>query len=200
MTLAAWLRREPQVEVVARDRSTEYGRGAALGAPTAVQVADRWHLLLNTRQMVERWLARVHPRLKQLPPVVAPPTATRRTRAYAAAHTARVVQDGEAAKVVDLARRFCRIVRNRCGTGQTHADASETFDAWLDKARRCGVRVVESFASSLDADGAAVRAGLRLPWSSGQAEGQVNRLKLLKRSMYGRAKLDLLRRRFLLAG
>jgi transposase len=36
-------------------------------------------------------------------------------------------------------------------------------------------------------------------WSSGQAEGQINRLKLLKRSMYGRAKLDLLRRRFLLA-
>ncbi len=44
-----------------------------------------------------------------------------------------------------------------------------------------------------------MRAALRLPWSSGQAEGQINRLKLLKRSMYGRAKLDLLRRRFLLA-
>ena len=120
--------------------------------------------------------------------------------AHAAAYVARVLQDGEAAKVVDLARRFCRIVRSRCGTGQAHADASAAFDAWLDKARRCGVRVVESFANSLDADGAAVRAGLRLPWSSGQAEGQVNRLKLLKRSMYGRAKLDLLRRRFLLAG
>jgi transposase len=62
----------------------------------------------------------------------------------------------------------------------------------------CGVRVVESFAVSLDQDGAAVRASLRLPWSSGQDEGQINRLKLLKRSMYGRAKLDLLRRRFLL--
>ena len=55
-----------------------------------------------------------------------------------------------------------------------------------------------SFATNLDQDGPAVRASLRLPWSSGQAEGQVNRLKLLKRSMYGRAKLDLLRPRFLL--
>ena len=44
-----------------------------------------------------------------------------------------------------------------------------------------------------------LRAALRLPWSSGQAEGQINRPRLLKRSMYGRAKLDLLRRRFLLA-
>jgi transposase len=43
-----------------------------------------------------------------------------------------------------------------------------------------------------------VRASLRLPWSSGQDEGQVNRLKLLKRSTYGRAKLDLLRRCILL--
>ena len=61
------------------------------------------------------------------------------------------------------------------------------------------MRVVEKFAVRLDQDGAAVRAGLRLPWSSGQNGGQVNRLKLLKRSMYGRAKPDLLRRRFLLA-
>ncbi len=84
-----------------------------------------------------------------------------------AAHVARVLGDGEAAKVVDLARRFCRIVRSRCGTKQVHADASAAFDAWLDTARRCGIRIVESFAASLDADGAAVRAGLRLPWSSG---------------------------------
>lgn len=59
--------------------------------------------------------------------------------------------------------------------------------------------MLESFAVSLAQDGAAVRAGLRLPWSSGHYEGQLNRLELLERSMYGRAKLDLLRRRFLLA-
>ncbi len=87
--------------------------------------------------------------------------------AHAAAHAARVLGDGEAAKVVNLARRFCRIVRSRCGTGRVQADASAAFEAWLDKARHCGIRIVESFAASLDADGAAVRAGLRLPWSSG---------------------------------
>ena len=81
-TLAIWLRREPQIRIVARDRSTEYARGAASGAPPAVQVADRWHLLLNARQMIERWLARVHPRLKRLPPVMAPAPSTRRTTAY----------------------------------------------------------------------------------------------------------------------
>jgi transposase len=48
-------------------------------------------------------------------------------------------------------------------------------------------------------DGAAVRAALTEPWSNGQAEGQVNRLKLLKRQSYGRAGFDLLRRRVLLA-
>jgi transposase len=81
-TLATWLRREPQIRVVARDRSTEYARGAAIGAPGAVQVADRWHLLLNARQMLERWLARVHPRLKQLPAMRPSASSTRRARAY----------------------------------------------------------------------------------------------------------------------
>ena len=55
------------------------------------------------------------------------------------------------------------------------------------------------FAKRLRADYDAVRAGVALAWSNGQTEGQVNRLKTLKRQMYGRANLDLLERRFLLA-
>jgi transposase len=66
-------------------------------------------------------------------------------------------------------------------------------------ASREGVAVTTSSAAGLDADGAAVRATLTLPWSSGQAEGQVNRLKLIKRQSYGRAGFDLLRRRVLFA-
>ncbi len=116
-----------------------------------------------------------------------------------AAVVARVRQDDEAAKVVDLARRFCDIVRRAGNRARQDSSSLTAFDAWLVEALRCGVRVVESFAASLEGDGAAVRAALTLPWSNGQAEGQINRLKLLKRAMYGRASLDLLRRRLILA-
>ena len=74
-TLSAWLRRHPSVEVITRDRSSEYARAAAEGAPQAQQVADRWHLLLNGRQMVERWLTGAHARLRALPEVPSADTA-----------------------------------------------------------------------------------------------------------------------------
>ena len=65
---------------------------------------------------------------------------------------------------------------------------------WLDRARTTGLR---GFAQGLLSDIDAVRAALSLPWSNGPVEGQINRLKLLKRQMYGRAKFDLLRSRVL---
>jgi transposase len=65
-TLTDWLRQQPGIEVVARDRSTEYASGITAGAPAAVQVADRWHLLANMRQAVERWFAGAHARLRRL--------------------------------------------------------------------------------------------------------------------------------------
>jgi hypothetical protein len=51
----------------ARDRSTEYARGIGLGAPEAAQVADRWHVLVNMREALERWLAGAHARLQCIP-------------------------------------------------------------------------------------------------------------------------------------
>ncbi|MBP2232598.1 transposase [Azospirillum agricola] len=73
------------------------------------------------------------------------------------------------------------------------------MDNCLTDALSCGIPAVETFAAGLRQDEAAVKAALATPWSSGQAEGQVNKLKLIKRQMYGRANFDLLRRRVLLA-
>jgi len=65
-TFATWLRAHPGVEVIARDRSTEYARGATEGAPDAVQVVGRWHLIRNLRDVLERMLDRLRSRLQQL--------------------------------------------------------------------------------------------------------------------------------------
>jgi hypothetical protein len=365
-TLAGWLERHSGVALVARDRSTEYARGASLGAPQAQQVADRWHLLANMRQAVERWLYGAHARLRSLPPLSGSASlpvrrdhafarstaeleagtqnrmrwqavydevrrrhaggepllgiaramglARATVRKYAAAETfparlphgagpslldphvaylagridegcenamalwreireqgypgtsrqvhrfvaerrtrpvrsgrkprcaragasqrpgteaplpparqlawllvqlisvldesdvavvSRVEQDGTARAVTGLARRFTALVR-AAGKGKTVADdqeedAAADIAAWITQARSCEAPAIATFASGLDADSAAVRAALTEPWSSGQAEGQVNRLKLIKRQCYGRAGLDLLKRRMVLA-
>jgi transposase len=73
----------------------------------------------------------------------------------------------------------------------------EDLDSWLDEVEGSHLPEFESFAAGVRKDKAAVFAGLTLPWSNGPVEGQVNRLKLIKRSMYGRAKLPLLRARVL---
>ena len=79
------------------------------------------------------------------------------------------------------------------------SDPLAVFQAWLQEASSCGIRAVETFAAGLQQEEAAIKAALTLPWSSGQAEGQINKLKLIKRQMYGRANFDLIRRRVLLA-
>ena len=71
------------------------------------------------------------------------------------------------------------------------------FDNWLVEAEESGIKEFKVFAQSLRGDYKAVRAGIELEISNGQTEGQVNRLKWLKRAMFGRAKFDLLRRRVL---
>ena len=365
-TLADWLRRHRGIRTIARDRSTEYARGIGLGAPRAVQVADRWHLLLNLRQMVERWLAGAHGRLRRLPPTPGqrPDSAQRtsafpRSRAERAASAdsrarwkalydevrrrhaageplltlsrrmglargtvrkfaqaesfperavrapgpsildphlahlearlaagcenamalwrelrargfpgtprqvhrwlsprrttpskygpqrrqdaeavpapcsvsdgapalpspkqlawsltrprdkltedetaaiARLEQDAEAATVAALVRRFADLLRGCCLGSKAPCRAPlTTLKAWLSDALKSGVAAVATFAAGLQQDGAAVKAALTTPWSSGQTEGQVGKLKLLKRQTFGRSSFDLLRRRVLLA-
>jgi transposase len=59
-TLASWLQAQPQIQVISRDHAGQFAEGAAVGAPQARQVADRWHLLRNLGEAVQRLLAR-HP-------------------------------------------------------------------------------------------------------------------------------------------
>ena len=98
--------------------------------------------------------------------------------------------DPELDEAVTLAEAFIGMVRNR---------APDRLDPWLKQALRSTLRPLRSFAKHLSADYDAVRAAVTLGWSNGPVEGQINRLKMLKRTMYGRAGLDLLSRRFLLA-
>lgn len=87
-----------------------------------------------------------------------------------------------------LARRFVTMVYER---------QADQFDTWLIDAENCGVADLTSFATGLRRDYAAVHAALTYRWSNGPVEGHVNRLKALKRLMYGRAKFALLRIRVL---
>ncbi|WP_337820793.1 ISL3 family transposase [Amycolatopsis sp. A1MSW2902] len=75
----------------------------------------------------------------------------------------------------------------------------ENLDAWLSTVEADDQPHLHSFAIGIRRDHDAVTAGLTLPYSSGKVEGNVNRLKAIKRQMYGRAKLDLLRKRVILA-
>jgi transposase len=91
-----------------------------------------------------------------------------------------------------LGRRFAKMVQQR---------QEECWDDWVSHATAAeAAKELRSFAEGLQKDEAAVRAALRLEWSNGQVEGQVNRLKTIKRQMYGRAKFDLLRQRVLSSG
>jgi transposase len=65
--LADWLKSHPGIEIITRDRSLDYAKAAKEAAPEAEQVADRWHLLQNLRQMLERWLKSIQKQLLQLP-------------------------------------------------------------------------------------------------------------------------------------
>ncbi len=366
-TLATWLREHPGVEVLTRDRSKEYALGATTGAPEAQQVADRWHLLQNLREVLERMLTRLHGDLRRLPPcsvTAAPPeervatVPARPLRAPSAAECTlrqarreqrvacyetvrRLHSDGipllQIAKQLGLSRttvrkfayapvfperaqpqarpsmldayvsyleqrwtagchnssqlwrelqaqgyggvrkQVARWVQQRrqrpaattpkkyvrpdetrsgqCDASLTpeahwprlagarqlvwlllrepaelsvedaatfarlsqHCDVAvastlaqafqgmvrqrtpEALDGWLEACAASGIPDLQSFATGLQQDEAAVRGALGEPWSNGQTEGQITRVKLVKRQMYGRANFDLLRQRVLYA-
>jgi transposase len=77
------------------------------------------------------------------------------------------------------------------------AGESGTLRRWIEGTKRCGFGALVRFAYGLKKDLAAVCAAVETSWSTGQVEGQINRLKMIKRQMYGRAGFELLRARVL---
>jgi transposase len=98
--------------------------------------------------------------------------------------------DGTVQIAYTLAQAFSAILRERRG---------EQLETWIVAAQASGLPELHRFANGLLADKAAVQAGLTLCWSQGQVEGHIHRLKLIKRSMFGRAGFAMLRRRVLTA-
>ncbi|MGB7926402.1 MAG: ISL3 family transposase [Pyrinomonadaceae bacterium] len=239
-TLQRWLEAHPTVEVVTRDRWWAYSRGTSDGAPQARQVTDRWHLLRNLRETLERVLLRT---ARELGPQAAPVIVTKeavkssydehsrsrlsphlqkarlRDRTYRPQPGVRWPSAPQASwwlfkseelkaqeqEIIDelcrrspqikraqeLAHSFIEMVRGR---------RLEKLHGWLTDAFESKMPEFATFGNGIIRDMEAVRAALSCEWSQGQVEGQVNRLKMIKRQMYGRAKFDLLRAKVMWAG
>ena len=105
--------------------------------------------------------------------------------------------DGEIGRCCRLFEEFADLFRGR----EERTDAAREEEAWtsvqrwIEDAKNSEIPELKAFAVKLFQDMEAVVAAMVMPYSQGQTEGRVNKLKLIKRSMYGRGKFDLLRQR-----
>ena len=96
--------------------------------------------------------------------------------------------NSEIERVMEVVDSFVTMLRKLEG---------QHLEEWMEKALHSGIGEIRNFVEKLRQDQAAVQAGLTMQWNNGVVEGHVNRLKCIKRAMYGRAKFDLLRQRVL---
>ena len=148
---------------------------------------------------LRRWLIDARQHLEK-PPAPPPVPASRTITGWIMRPSDRLNEDDTAAlkdactrcpdiaAITELAHGFTHLVRQRGGT---------QLDDWIAKASAGPVKEIRGFAGGLRKDYDAVKAGLTLAWSSGAVEGTVNRIKMIKRQMIGRANFDLLRKRIL---
>jgi transposase len=148
--------------------------------------------------VVRDYLARSRPAREPLPP--APPTVRDVTN-WLCRRPDTLTEDE---------KPRLKAILDRCPELQAASDQLRAFAAmisgltgenlpqWIDAARTAGLPGIASFAKGLEQDLDAVTNGLTMPWSSGPVEGRVNHIKMIKRQMFGRAGLPLLRKRVLL--
>ena len=111
-------------------------------------------------------------------------------------NTARQVANVDALKATSAEFTAMRHLAMRF-RGLLRGGTPERLDAWLIDARASGIYAMQRFARTIRQDLEAVRNAVLEPWSNGQTEGQINKLKTLKRAMYGRAGVDLVRARMI---
>lgn len=150
---------------------------------------------------VRRYLQPLRSGQTTTPSPLAPPT-TREVTGWLTRHPDSLTEDERAARAAvlgrspalrstrDLVSEFAEILTQRRG---------HQLRGWMQRVDTDGAPALRSFATGLDRDLDAVTAGLTMPYSSGPVEGTVNRIKMIKRQMFGRANFDLLRKRVLLA-
>ena len=128
----------------------------------------------------------------QISPMVAASLCMKPTPTLTPSEAAKVGALKEASRRFVVMRRLAMRFR-----GLLQGANPSKLDRFLHDARRSRLPSMQQFARTLTRDIEAVRHAIAEPWSSGQAEGQINRLKTLKRAMYGRASIELLRARML---
>ena len=192
----AWLDEHVQVEVVSRDRSTDYTAAIAATGRNITEVADRFHLNMNMSDCVtkvigshyDEYRSAVRPEEVQETPEVDSDKSIRKEKMVHAevALVEKMMSYGWFRDIYNAASSFYATIMGN--------DIDE-LDSWLDSYGKSPIKELRSFAYGIRMDLKAVRNAISLDTSNGIVEGFVNKLKAVKRVMFGRASLDLLKRK-----